>query len=229
MKPTSCAPQTRQAGGAQRSIFDVGGVAGRGEAEVAHPPLAERTLVDDRDLRRRGEARFASRPLDDEAHRQAGAEQRRLLQVLEGGDRPAVDRLDEIADLKSGQRGGRARLDRADARRLLGAAEDHEQGGEDRHGEDEIGERACRDDRGAIGERLAGEGQRPLLRRHRRHAVVIGRARRVGVAVKFDVAAHRKGGEPPARAALVDSGVRVPDRIPSENASIFTPHQRPTK
>ena len=138
----------------------------------------------------------------------------------------AVDRLDEIAGLESGQRGGRARLDRADARRLLGAAEDDEQGGEDRHGEDEVGERACRHDRGAIGERLAGEGQRPLLRRHRRQAVVIGRARRVGVAVKFDVAADRNGGETPARAALVNSCVEF--RTESQRKRVYL-HPTPTR
>ena len=148
-----------------------------------------------------------SRSLDDEAHRQAGAEQGLLLQVLEGGDRSSVDRFDQIADLESGRSGGRAWIDRADARRLLGAAEDDEQRGEDRHGEDEIGERARRHDRGAIGERLAGEGPGALFRRHRRHAVVVGRARRIGVAVKFDVAADRNGGETPARAALVDPRV----------------------
>ena len=207
MKPTSCgAPDEAERQGAAIDS-DVGGVAGRSEAESPHPPLAERTLVDDGDFRRGGKARLVSRSFDDEAHRQAGAEQGRLLQVLEGGDRPTVDRLDQIADLEAGQRGGRARFDRADARRLLGAAEDDEQGGEDRDGKKEIGERARRHDRGAIGERLAGEGRRALLGRHRRHAVMIGRARRVGVAVEFDVAADRNGGQTPARAVFVNSRV----------------------
>ena len=89
---------------------------------------------------------------------------------------------------------------------LLAAAEDHEQRREDYERENEIGDRTRRDDRGAVAQRLAGEGVRPLLRRHRRRALEIGRARRVGVAVEFDVAAKRKGGEPPAGAALVDPG-----------------------
>ena len=60
---------------------------------------------------------------------------------------------------------------------------------------------------------------RPLLRRHGRHAVVIGRARRVGVAVKLDVAAHRNGGETPARAALVDS--RPEFRTESQREGVY--------
>ncbi len=46
----------------------------------------------------------------------------------------------------------------------------------------------------------------PLLLRHRRHALEVGRARRMGVAVELDVTANRKGGEPPAGAVAIDPG-----------------------
>ena len=57
-------------------------------------------------------------------------------------------------------RRGRTRLDEADPRAVLGPAESHEQRGENHDRENEIGDRAGRDDRGAIAQRLAGQGVR---------------------------------------------------------------------
>ena len=71
---------------------------------MAHPALAEHALIDDGDLGRGREFDVAALAFDDEAHRQAGAHQRRLLKLFEAVDRIPVDRLDEVAGLKPGCR-----------------------------------------------------------------------------------------------------------------------------
>ena len=160
---------------------------------MSHPALAERALIDHRDLGRRGQRRLASRALDDERHRQPGAQHRRLLQVLKRRDRRAVDRLDEVARPEIPLARPATRLRRAPIRgAVLESAEDHEQRGENDEGEDEIGDRPGRDDRGAIAQRLAGQGPRPLAGRHRLDARDVRRARRVRVAVELHIAAKGK-------------------------------------
>ena len=91
---------------------------------MADAPLAERALIDQRRLRGAASrvtglpARSTSKVIVE-----AGVEERRLLQVLEARDRPAVDGLDDIAGLEAGVGGRRIRLDETDARQVFGAPE----------------------------------------------------------------------------------------------------------
>ena len=92
---------------------------------MADPTFPERALIDQHDLGRGVQGRIHARAIDDEGHRQAGAEHRGLLQILEAGDRTTVDRFDHVADFEARQRGRRTRLDEADPRAVLGATKGH--------------------------------------------------------------------------------------------------------
>ena len=71
-------------------------------------------------------------------------------------DRAAVDGEDEVAGLEAGTLGGAAGLNRVDARGKDLAPVHVGDAGEDRDREQEIGDRARRDDRGALAERSCG-------------------------------------------------------------------------
>ena len=92
--------------------------------------------------------------IDHEAHRQAGAHQRRFLKRLKAVDRIPVDRLHQVAGLEAGGRGRAARLDPPDARHMFNPAEGHEHAGENDKGQNEIGDRSREHDRGAVPQRL---------------------------------------------------------------------------
>ena len=130
--------------------------------------------------------------IDAEGDRDARVEQRRLLDVLEARHGPAVDGLDDIAGLEAGVGGRRSGLNEADARQVFGAPEADEQPRENDDGKNEIGGRPGRDDRRPIEQRLAGERAGALLRGQGRDRGGINRARRIGVAEKFDVSAKRE-------------------------------------
>ena len=85
---------------------------------MAEAPLAQRALVDQGDLGSRLQGPLDARPIDDEAHREARVQDRRLLHVLKRRNRPAVDRLDDVVDLEPRARRRRVGLDEADLRRM---------------------------------------------------------------------------------------------------------------
>ncbi len=102
---------------------------------MAHPALAEHALVDDGDLGRRRKVDVAPLPVDDEAHRQPGAHQRRFLKRFKAVDRLAVDRLDDVAGLKPRRRRRTVRLDPPDSGHMLDPAKGHEHPGENHEGQ----------------------------------------------------------------------------------------------
>ena len=102
--------------------------------------------------------------VDDEAHRQTGAHQRRFLKRLKAVDRISVDRLHHVAGLEPGCRSRAAHLNPPNARHMLNPAEGHEHAGENDKSQDEIGDGSREHDRGPVPQRLTRERQRAIDR-----------------------------------------------------------------
>src|SRR3954447_434771 len=103
-------------------------------------------------LRRRLDRDALTRAIHIDVERLAGMRADDALHVSKGFDLAAVDRDNQIAGLEARGLCGARRLDRLDARGRRLLAVKGEYGGEDTDGENEVGDRSCRDDCGALGD-----------------------------------------------------------------------------
>ena len=181
MNHSCAAPQAAQVGKPAPFDLRVAPVGRGGQPEMTHAAFAENALVDDGYFWRRRKVDVVALAIDDEVHRQTGAHQRRFLKRFKAVDRIPVDRLYQVAGLKSGRRRRAARLDPPDARHMLNPAEGHEHAGKNDEGQDEIRDRPREHDRGPVSQWLTSQvstSDRPRIavgaltdagRRWRRH------------------------------------------------------------
>src|SRR5215470_11100719 len=176
---------------------------GAGDAEQALPDHVAETVLDLLESGGRLEGDPGSAAVDLEHQRLPRAGAYDLLHVGEAFDRAAVDRQDQVAGLEPGGSGGAPRLHGVDPRRRARLAEDHEQAGEQRDGENDIRQRPGHHDGGPHAHRLVDEALAALLLAHVGKRGLIGNARRVLVAEELDVAAERHRGNLPAGAVAI--------------------------
>ena len=124
------------------------------------------------------------------------------MQLAEAFERFAVERHDPVADLEPGVTRRRPLAEPGDGQLFgridrHGAADDHEEGSENRHCHDNVGDRACRYDHGTPPQGSVLE--RPLFGR----CGGGGDAGGVHVALELDVASQRQCRDTPARSVPV--------------------------
>src|SRR5579871_457369 len=170
---------------------------------MAHASLSEYALVDNSDFGRRHKVNVPPLPVDDEIHWQAGAHQGRFLKRFKALDRLAVNRLYDVAGLKTARRRRTVRLDPPDSGHVLNAAKGHKHSGKNHERQQKVGNWPSSHDRRPVAQRLPGKGHRAIDRRSRLTAV--GNARDIRVAVELDVSAKRQRTYAPARAARINS------------------------
>src|SRR4051794_15317971 len=155
------------------------------------------------EVRHGGQGHLAAVAVDRDAELVVGARADDPLHVGEARDRTAVDGEDEVAGLESGTLGGAADLNHVDARGEDLAPVHVGDAGEDRDREQEIRDRARRDDQGSLENGLVVEADGAFGRAHLGQARRIRHARAVDVAGELDVAAERDRRELPAGAVAV--------------------------
>ena len=131
--------------------------------------------------------------------RNAGPDGHVAAHIIEGFDRRAVKRQQEIALPDAGRLGGTARVDAGDDRigDIFTVAE--EDPGKDDDGQQKIGDRAGGDGRSTLPQFRAHEGLFALGGWNILQRVEVGSAGGVGVAIESHIAAQRHGGDLPAR------------------------------
>ena len=157
-------------------------------------------LVLDRRLRRDLKGRAV--PLDRDGERCAEAHLDERADLLEGMDRPAVDRQDPVTGLEAGLGGGAVGDDLAQFGRGELLAVRSEKRGEHDDGENEVGDRPGSGDQGTPPHGFVVEGDGRFGRGHRPLGAV-GQAHDIAVAEHLHIAAERQSAELPARAAPV--------------------------
>jgi hypothetical protein len=162
----------------------------------------ERILALDQ-FRHRGQRGFGAATVHDDAQGLAGAVHHQPLHVRESLDPAPIDREHEIPVLEAGGFRGAAGLDLVDESGSARLAVEDEHGREQDDREDEIGDRARRDDGGPLGNVLVREADLAFGLVHGGERRLVRHARGVLVAEEFHIAAQRDGGELPTGAVAV--------------------------
>ena len=122
---------------------------------------------------------------------------------------------DQILGQEAGLLGGAAGLNRLDPGLDDLTAAEIVEAREDRDRQDEIGDRPCRHDGGALGDALVGKLMARSLGRHLGELALIRNARGVEIADELHVAAEGNRRHLPARAVPVGPAERAPCRTRS--------------
>ena len=125
------------------------------------------------------------------------------LHVGEGVDLASVDRHDQVARLEPGGFRGARGLHRFDSGRcrLFAVQSEHRREDDDR--QDEVGNRSCRNDRGALRHRLEEEADPSFLFSHLIDGGGVRDARGILVAEEFHITPERDRRDLPARSMAI--------------------------